>query len=234
MPGKLFLIPNVIGDKPDALTAPIVNEVVSNTRLFLVENVRTARRYISALKTGVEIDDLHFEIVDKKTNYSTMPEFLQPVLDGSDAGIISEAGCPGIADPGAGLVLWAHHLSIPVIPLAGSSSVFMALMSSGLNGQAFCFHGYLPINQKERENKIKELETLAIKTGATQIFMETPYRNNQMISSLLKVLKPGTLLCMAAAIHQKEQTIATKSVSNWKKQKVDLNRLPAIFLLNNP
>lgn len=230
--GTLYLIPNTIADNTiDRVIAPQVFDVVKATDYFIVENVRTARRYISGLKLDKNIDALRFEVIDKKSADDDALAVLDPVLQGTDAGVISEAGCPGIADPGSLIVQFAHQLHIRVVPLSGPSSIFLALMASGFNGQEFAFHGYLPIEKKARAGAIKRLESLALKSNQTQIFMETPYRNEKMLAELLRSCHPDTRLCIAKNITGSSEWIRTASVGYWKKNVPKMHKEPAIFLL---
>lgn len=229
--GKLYLIPNILAENTHAVISPQVKEVISKTRYFLVENIRTARRYISSLKLGLTIEDLHFEVLDKKTKGVELEKFMQPIFEGKDIGVISEAGCPGIADPGALAVTFAHQHDIQVVPLSGPSSMFLALMGSGFNGQSFAFHGYLPIQKKERIQAIKTLEAESLKNRMTQIFMETPFRNNHLLTDLLDTLRPDTQLCIAKNLTGSDEMIKTKSVKDWKKVKIDLHKIPTVFVL---
>ncbi len=230
--GKLYLIPVIIAESTvDNVILPQVREIVKNTDHFLVENIRTARRFISALKTGKPIEDIHFEVLDKKTDETKVKDFLKPVLSGKDLGIMSEAGCPGIADPGSKAVLLAHQLGIQVIPLVGPSSIFLALMASGFNGQKFKFHGYLPIDKGERVKTIRQLERASQQQNQTQIFMDTPYRNNQLLEDLIKNCSKNTLLCIAKDITGAGEFIKTKSMAEWKTTKPELHKIPVIFVL---
>ena len=230
--GKLYLIPVIIAEgTADDVILPQVKEIVKNTNHFLVENIRTARRFISTLKTGKVIEDIHFEVLDKKTVEAKIKSFLNPILSGNDMGIMSEAGCPGIADPGSKAVLLAHQLGIQVIPLVGPSSIFLALMASGFNGQKFKFHGYLPIDKGERVKAIKQLEKESQQHNQTQIFMDTPYRNNQLLEDLLKNCSKSTLLCIAKDITGADEFIKTRSMAEWKNTIPDLHKIPVIFVL---
>lgn len=230
--GKIYLIPAPISDKdPQILILPEIKNTIQKLNLFFVENMRTTRRYFTAL--GIRnIDQLQFEILDKNTNETETDRLLQFIKKGRSAGIVSEAGCPGIADPGSGLILGAHLANIQVIPLSGPSSIFLALMASGFNGQHFVFHGYLPIDRKARKNKIREMEQQAKNRNQTQIFMETPYRNRQLIESLLDSLEASTRLCMASDITGKNEFVKTKSIREWKKSIPDLHKKPTIFLIS--
>ena len=216
-------------------TNPVISEqtklVIKGLNYFLVENVRSARRYISSLKLGIVIEDLRFEVYDKNTSFEEIIDLLMPVSSGEPGGVISEAGCPGIADPGALAVEAAHQLKIPVVPLAGPSSIFLALMASGMSGQSFSFHGYLPIDKAERKRQIKNLESRALKHQQSQIFMETPYRYDQLFSSILGTCHPNTRLCVATNLTAEDESISTLSIAGWKKAKHTIGKRPTIFIL---
>lgn len=198
---------------------------------FLVENERSARRFLRSIGYPKNFDEGTMIRVTQDTDF-VPPETLLPHLRaGNHVGIISEAGCPGIADPGAAAVQWAHQHGISVVPLAGPSSIFLALMASGMNGQQFAFHGYLPVAGAERKSRLKQLEEESARKGQTQIFMETPYRNNALLKDILESCKPATLLCIAADITLRSEKILTQPVHAWKKQVPDLNKKPAIFLM---
>ncbi len=230
--GKVYLIPSTIAEHTyDKVITPQVIEVIKNTGYFLVENIRTARRYISSLQLGMVIEDLQFEVLDKKTDVAAARRLLDPVQNGRDCGIISEAGCPGIADPGASAVKWAHEFGIAVVPLVGPSSILLALMASGFSGQSFVFHGYLPIPQGERKQAIERLESAARKIHQTQIFMETPYRNDKLMEDILQSCHSGTMLCIAKDITSADEMIVSKSVGEWKQSKPTLHKSPVIFLI---
>ena len=230
--GKLYLIPNVIAENTSQdVIAQQVREVVKTTDYYLVENIRTARRYISSLKTGRVLEDLEFEVLDKKTKFVQLSEMFEPIFEGSNIGIISESGCPGVADPGSMAVAFAHERKIEVVPLVGPSSLLMALMASGFNGQKFCFHGYLPIDKKEASIAIKSLETESNKNRQTQIFIETPFRNNQIFQSLISHCRPETQLCVAKDISGPNEYIKTKRIRDWKNEKPELHKVPVVFLL---
>ncbi|WP_162342522.1 SAM-dependent methyltransferase [Cyclobacterium salsum] len=230
--GILYLIPNVLvlETGPDIM-APVVKNVISATSYYLVEDFRTARRYISSLKLGINLEEVQMEKLDKKTPDPQVRKFLEPALNGQDVGILSEAGCPGIADPGAKAVAWAHRLGIQVVPLPGPSSMFLALMGSGFNGQAFTFSGYLPIDRKARIEAIKELEKTALQQKVTQLFMETPFRNNRLLEDLLEQLDGRTELCIASELTGEGESIRTKKVADWRKERPDLHKIPAVFLI---
>lgn len=230
--GILYLIPSNLGE--DNITFYInksIIEAINNCPYFIVENLRSARRFL--IKTGISenIDNLHFMLLNKHTDKKEASTFIQPLLDDKNVGIISEAGCPGVADPGAFIVKLAHKNNIEIRPLPGPSAILLALMASGLNGQNFAFNGYLPIEKGKRLREIKFLEQLSQKQKQTQIFIETPFRNNQLINDLTAMLSNETQLCIAANILQENAFIKTKSISEWKKNKPQLHKIPAVFLL---
>lgn len=231
----LYMIPTYLDEQNDGeYIAPLVKSVVKNTKYYLVENIRTARRYISSLKLGIEISELHFEQLDKKTTIDSIGKLAQPLLQGHDMGVISEAGLPGIADPGKIAVSFAHSKGIRVIPLPGPSSIIQALIASGFNGQNFAFHGYLPIDPKKRQEHIRKIYQSLEKSGATQIFMETPYRNDKLIQDLLKILPGGAYLCLAAGISSDAELIKSQRVEVWKKNPPELHKIPTIFCIGRP
>jgi 16S rRNA (cytidine1402-2'-O)-methyltransferase len=232
MKGKLYLIPATLGEcSVDAVLPANVKSIISKLNIFIVENIRTARRYIRKIDADKSIDDITFFVLNKHTKKEQLPEFLAPISEGRDVGIITEAGVPGIADPGEDVVRMAHEQEINVVPLIGPSSITLALMGSGLNGENFAFNGYLPIQSNERIKKLKMLEKRSHQEKQTQIFMETPYRNNQLIRDILEHCRDHTLLCIASNITLKNESIQTKTIKNWKKSVPDLNKQPAIFLL---
>jgi 16S rRNA (cytidine1402-2'-O)-methyltransferase len=231
----LYLLPNILSDGSDwqnVLPAQIFH-LATNTRYFIVENIRTARRFLKQVNKEINIDQLTFFELNKYTNQNELPAFLKPLEQGDNVAVISEAGCPGIADPGAEVVKIAHQKGYKVVPLVGPSSIVLALMASGLNGQNFAFNGYLPVRANERTRAISNLEKLVKNNRQTQIFIETPYRNNQLITEVLKTCSPSTLLCIAANLTGENEFIATKSVSRWKGNVPDLHKQPAIFLLGS-
>ncbi len=229
---KLFLVPNVLseGEWQNVLPASIFG-ILTNTKYFIVENIRTARRFLKLVNKEIDIDSLTFFELNKYTHVTELPKFLKPINEGYDVAVISEAGCPGVADPGAEIVKIAHNKNIKVVPMVGPSSILLALMASGLNGQNFSFHGYLPVKPNERTRAIAGLEKEAKNNRQTQIFIETPYRNNQMMGNLIKTCSPSTLLCVAANITGADEFIATKSIKSWKSYIPDLHKIPAIFLI---
>lgn len=232
MSAIVYLIPTTLGDTSiDAVIPQQVKEVVAATKYFIVEDIRTARRFISKLKLGIEIDSLTFYELNEHTNAVDVRGMLTPATEGHDMGIISEAGVPGVADPGAEAVAVAHQLGLKVTPLVGPSSILMSLMASGLNGQNFAFVGYLPIKPNERAKAIKNLENRSMRERQTLLFIETPYRNNNLLKDLLQTCSPETRLCIAADITCDTEYIATKKIGDWRKQVPDLHKRPTVFLI---
>lgn len=232
MAGKLFLIPTYLDGSNDAsFIAPMVGDVIKNIDYFLVENVRTARRYLSDLKLGLDISALQFEVLDKRSSPEQLSKLMSPIMEGKDVGLLSEAGLPCLADPGNLAVSWMQKNSHQVVPMPGTSSIQLALIASGFNGQQFTFHGYLPIDQRERERKLKELEQSVLKTGYSQIFMETPFRNNQLMKSMMNTLQSSTMLSVASNITGKDEFIKTRSIKEWKKSTPDIHKIPTVFVL---
>lgn len=232
--GKLFLIPNVLAENTAHwVISPQVQEVIAHTKIFLVENPRSARRYISSLKLGVNIEELHMEVLDKETKPEQLPRLMQPLMNGADIGVISEAGCPGIADPGALAVAYAHQKGVQVVPISGPSSMFLALMGSGFSGQSFAFHGYLPIDKSARAAALKKLEAESLREKRSQIFMETPFRNNQLLEDMLLTLSPQTKVCIAKNLTATDEFIQTKTVAEWKQFPIDLHKVPTVFILQS-
>ena len=229
--GKMFLIPTVIADDTQHLViSPQCREVLPMIRHFLAEDVRTARRFLSSLKVYDSVETLHFAVLNKDTQPSALEEMMRPVFEGNNIGIISESGCPGVADPGALAVSYSHRHGIQVVPLVGPSSLLLALMASGLNGQKFAFHGYLPIDSKELGRSIKSLDEESRKNSQTQILIETPYRNNQILKTLVTTLSTTTELCVALDITGENEKIMTKSIREWRLQTIDLPKKPAVYL----
>ncbi len=226
------MIPTVLAENTAHwVISPQVKEVIANTKIFLVENPRSARRYISSLKLGINIEELHLEVLDKDTPPEQVSRLMMPLLNGADIGVISEAGCPGIADPGALAVAYAHQKDIQVVPISGPSSMFLALMGSGFSGQSFAFHGYLPIDKKERAASLKKLEQESVREKRAQLFMETPFRNNQLLADALAFLSPQTKLCIAKNLTAADELIQTKTIADWKNHPLDLHKLPTVFIL---
>lgn len=226
------MLPNHLGNENTALTIPSeVAELACQLRYFIVENLRTARRYLRLLDSQMDIDNSTFFVLDKHTGPKEYASFLNPVKAGHDIGIISEAGCPGVADPGAEIVKIAHKENIEIVPLVGPSSILLALMGSGMNGQNFAFNGYLPIDKNERPKAIKHLEARSAKEKQTQLFIEAPYRNNALALDILKHCRPDTLFCIACNVTLPDEYIVTKTVSAWKGKLPDLHKKPTMFLI---
>jgi len=232
-PGTLYLIPCTLGDTPARQVLPQhVIDIARTLQHYVVEQPKTARQFLSALKHEQPIQSLHFATLNEHTASNELPELLAPLLAGQDVGIISEAGCPGIADPGAELVNLAHRKGIHVAPLVGPSSILLALMASGLNGQCFAFHGYLPIAEADRNKMIVTLETESAHRRQTQLFIETPYRNDKLFAALLAQCHPHTQLCVATDISLATEQIHTRTIAQWKTQPApQLNKRPSLFLL---
>jgi 16S rRNA (cytidine1402-2'-O)-methyltransferase len=230
--GTLFLIPTTLGNS--TLDAVIPQDVLQRVRIldyFVAENPKTARAYLKQAGTSKALQELHIATLNEHTPDAAIAGMAAPLWAGQDVGVMSEAGCPGVADPGAKLVLYAHRHAIRVIPLVGPSSILLALMASGLNGQSFVFHGYLPVAAVEREKALRELEKQSRRLKQTQIFIETPYRNQKLLHSILGACASATLLCVAAEITLVGEDIRTMSVAAWKKTPPQLDRRPALFLL---
>lgn len=231
--GSLYLIPCTLGDNNPLEVLPItVKQTIERLNIFIVENEKTARRFIKRIYPEKSQPSLQFFILNKHTEITDLPSFLNPCLKGKHVGLLSEAGCPGIADPGADVVKIAHQKNIKVIPLVGPSSILLALMSSGMNGQSFAFNGYLPIDKNERKNELKRLERLSFEKKQSQIFIETPYRNNKMLEDITNTLAGNTNICVACDITLSSEFIKTKTVSDWKKNMVDLHKRPTIFIIH--
>lgn len=225
----IYLIPSQLDESGFDAIPGYVTDAVKKCQIFFVENERTARRFLKKIWREMVIDD--YEWATMADEPATINLFKQKIKEGKTIGIISEAGCPGIADPGQQLVGIAHEMNAVVKPLVGPSSILLALMASGMNGQQFRFIGYLPIKQPDRNKAIKDLENESSKKNCTQIFIETPYRNNQMIETILSVCTPSTQLCIAADLTSEKEFIKTMTIAEWKKNKVDMHKRPAIFLL---
>ncbi len=249
MQPTIYLIPSLLDEKGIHTIPPYIIESIKNCQVFFVENERTARRYLKQLWKEMVIDNYEWYTVSdvppkagasdtsskhSKNSSDTLKvsdKFKQKIKEGKTIGIISEAGCPGIADPGQALIAAAQQMNVEIKPLVGPNSILLALMASGMNGQQFQFVGYLPIDNQHRMQAIKELEAESKRKNCTQIFIETPYRNNQLIEALLKTCKPSTLLCLAVDITGENEWIKTKTIAAWKKEKTDIHKRPAIFLL---
>lgn len=232
--GTVYLIPVTLGDTPVNQVIPEFNtQIINEIDVYVVENIKTARRFLK--KSGIikAIDELTFFEINKRTQLHELPTFLKPLDEGKNIGVLSEAGCPGVADPGAEIVNLAQEKGIKVVPLVGPSSILLSLMASGFNGQSFCFNGYLPKEQKDRVYKLKELERRVFSQHQTQLFIETPFRNNHLLEDILKNCSENTKLCVAVEITLETELIQTLTIKDWKKTKLDLHKKPCIFLLGN-
>ena len=231
--GILYLIPVPIGDTASDYSIPSqVKEITSNLTHFVVENEKTARRMIRLINPSVDQSSLSLEILDKNTSALQLEQLLEPCIEGKHLGLMSEAGVPAVADPGSRLVRFAHQQNIRVVPLVGPSSILLALMAGGLNGQSFAFYGYLPIDAGAQKKSLQELERRSAQLSQTQIFMETPYRNDKLIELAIEVLHPTTLFSIACDLNSSQELIITKTVSEWKKEcLVSIHKRPAIFSL---
>lgn len=238
----LYLIPVTLGDTPIQQVLPSYNrEVIIGIKHFIVENIRSARRFLKKVESTIDIDTLTFYELNQHTNRNTVSSYLEPLRKGAPMGVISEAGCPAVADPGADVVAIAQRENLRVVPLVGPSSMIMSVMASGFNGQSFAFHGYLPIDEGQKVQRLKQLESRVYSEDQTQLFIETPYRNMKMMQTLLQVLRPQTRICLAANITCSDELIHTRSVAEWKKllnaakteaeQQQLVPRCPAIFLI---
>ncbi len=232
LPGTLYLIPVPLAENTAAKSfTPFLVDTINHINEYIVENSKTARRFLKEAGLKTPQSELIVHDYGKHNREGNMNEFFEGLLAGKDVGLMSEAGCPGIADPGAEIVAHAHQKGIKVVPLVGPSSILLALMASGFNGQSFTFHGYLPIDKVQRANKIKELEALAERHSQTQLFIETPFRNNPMLEEILRSCKPESRLCIACNLTAEDEFVQTKSIKEWKNKIPDLHKKPAIFLL---
>lgn len=234
MLSALYLIPVTLGETSiEQVLPPYNHEVIMGIRHFVVENIRSARRFLRQTDKAFPIDDCTFFEMGKHADEKQFSQYLQPLREGKPVGVISEAGCPAVADPGADIVRIAQREGLRVVPLVGPNSMIMAVMSSGLGGQNFAFNGYLPVDASDRAKRLKALESRAWTEGQTQLFIETPYRNEKMFQALVSTLRPQTRLCIAAGITTADEYIRTLPISEWKKTKLpDLSKIPAIFLIN--
>lgn len=226
----IYLVPSFLSDNATETIPAYVIAAVKNCQVIFAENERTARRFLKAMDREIVIDNFEWHTIHK-AEQEVLSIFIQKIKEGKNMAIISEAGCPGIADPGQILIHEAQKLNAEIKPLVGPNSILMALMASGFNGQHFCFHGYLPIDNLERIKKIKQLEEESSRQNCTQLFIETPYRNNKMLESILQHCNPETQLCIASEITSPNEFIKTKKISAWKNEKIDLHKKPVIFLL---
>lgn len=233
--GILYLIPVPLGEGADPkLALPVqVMEIARGLRFYIAENAKTCRAFLKSIEIQVSLQEVAVESYGKHDRKEFAPsQFLKPLLEGKDVGLVSEAGCPAVADPGSEIVRAAHEKGIKVVPLTGPSSLLLSLMASGFNGQQFRFHGYLPIDAKDRDEWIRDMEFDANKNHITQIFIETPFRNMQLFEALMKSLRSDTSLCIASDITMPNENIATKLVRDWKKDKApELHKVPAVFLI---
>lgn len=229
--GSLYLIPTTLGECNPLEVIPFsIKRTIDQIDHYVVENEKSARGFIKSVLPGKSQPKLIISTLNKFTDPAEIPEFLEPCFEGYDVGILSEAGCPGVADPGAELVKIAHEKNIQVIPLVGPSSILLGLMASGLNGQQFAFNGYLPIDKDKRKKEIKRLEKLSADFNQTQLFIETPYRNEALLSDLVATLSPTTRICVACDLTLPTEMIKTRTADEWKKIKVDLHKRPTLFL----
>lgn len=231
--GKLYLIPVTLGgDNIHQVLPPDVVSLAQKLEYFVVENEKSARLFLGLIKHSKPIRELQFSTLNEHTDDKTLPDLLKPLLAGHDVGLMSEAGCPAVADPGAKLVAIAHQKGIHVAPMVGPSAILMALMASGLNGQSFAFLGYMPVDKAQRAQKLKEIEKRAQTHKETQIFIETPYRNIQMLEAILSTCHANTQLCIACHVSLPNEMIVTKTINGWKQNPLpDLNKKPTVFLL---
>lgn len=233
MAGTLYLIPSPISQENIAWVLPAaVQQCVAGLSHFIVEHPKTARQFLKQIGCKQPLQALQMQILNEHTSSKDLPELLQPLLAGHDVGLLSEAGCPAVADPGAELIRLAHKNNIAVMPLVGPSSILLALMASGLNGQCFAFHGYLPVESAARVQKIMELEKLSASLQQTQIFIETPYRNQKLLEQLVSVCRDTTDLCIASHLTFSSEMIATRTIKEWRRNLPDINKIPTIFLLH--
>ncbi|NCC10619.1 MAG: SAM-dependent methyltransferase [Bacteroidia bacterium] len=232
METALYLLPVTLGDTPLETVLPLYNsDIIRRISHFIVEDVRSARRFLKKVDREIDIDKLTFYPLNKHTSPDAISGYLTPLIGGESMGVISEAGCPAVADPGADVVAIAQQKKLRVIPLVGPSSIILSVMASGFNGQSFAFHGYLPIEPAERGKRLKQLEQRIYAEDQTQLFIETPYRNHKMIEDILQTCKPQTKLCIAANITCEGEFIQTRSVKEWRGHLPDLSKIPCIFLL---
>ena len=233
--GTLYLIPVALGDSPlDAILPQGVREIAAQLDTFVVEHPKTARAFLKQIATKTPLQQLNLLVLDEHTPESELQALLEPLRAGKDVGLISEAGCPAVADPGSNLVRLAHQQGIRVIPMVGPSSILLSLMASGLSGQRFTFHGYLPVDKSERTSKLQTLEQAARSHDETQIFIETPYRNRQMLQAIIECCGSDTALCIATDVTLATEMILTKTVAEWKKLLPEIDKRPTVFLLHAP
>lgn len=231
--GNLYMVPVTLGDDNLSYVIPAeVMKLVQNLEYFVVENEKSARRFLGSVKTNKPVRELHFQLLNEHSAEKDLPALIAPLLAGHHVGMLSEAGCPGIADPGAALAALAHRKSIKVVPLVGPSSILLSLMASGFNGQQFTFLGYLPSDKSARVNKLKEIEKQSQHLNETQIFIETPYRNQHMLEDILASCSANTKLCIARNVSLETEFVVSKTIAEWKKSELpDLHKQPTVFLL---
>jgi len=234
--GKIYLIPNFLGEINESESErnfPAENvRIIQSIKHFIVEDIRTVRRFLKRVDKSINIDELTFYELNKRTLQENIPTYLKVAEQGNDMGIVSEAGCPGVADPGADVVALAHQKGIQVVPLVGPSSILMAMMASGMNGQNFAFVGYLPVEKSDNIKAIKRLEERSVREKQTQIFIETPYRNVKIFQDLLFALRPQTKLCVACNVTCLDEYIVTKTIAQWRSGNVpNIDKRPTIFLI---
>ena len=233
MPGKLYLIPTPISSQDIAWVLPLsVQQCIAEISYFIVEHPRAARQFLKQINSRFALQELEMQSLNEHTPARNLPALLDPLLAGHDIGLLSEAGCPAVADPGAELIRMAHKKGITVVPLVGPSSILLALMASGLNGQCFAFHGYLPIESEARTARIVELEKLSMRQNQTQIFIEAPYRNQKLLEQLVRICSDHTDLCIASYLTFSGEMVATKSVKEWRFSLPTINKIPTIFLMH--
>ncbi|HQW69886.1 MAG TPA: SAM-dependent methyltransferase [Flavobacterium sp.] len=231
--GKLYLIPTTLGEmNPEDVLPHTVKRAIDFIDDYIVENEKTARKFIKSVHPEKIQSSLRISLLNKRTESTELKSMITPCLNGQNIGLMSEAGCPGVADPGAVIVKLAHENGIQVIPLVGPSSILLAMMASGMNGQSFAFNGYLPIDKGEKKSALKSFENLSNSKNQSQIFIETPYRNNKLLEDLVQILQPNTHLCIATDITLPTEYIKTFRVADWKKTKVDLHNRPTIFIIH--
>ena len=229
--GTLYLVPAGLGGDAAGVMPPATRQIVAGLTHFIVENPKSARAFLKATGYPLPLQSAEMQVLDGRTTRAALPGLLSALQEGHDCGLISEAGCPAVADPGAPLIRLAHEAAIRVVPLVGPSSVLLALMASGLNGQRFTFHGYLPVERAPRHQRLLELESISRRTDSTQIFIETPYRNEALFGAIMTACTDGTLLSVATDITLESESIQTKTIAQWKKQPPDMERRPTVFLL---
>jgi 16S rRNA (cytidine1402-2'-O)-methyltransferase len=232
MASHLYLLPSLMGDTEVEDVLPAKNiALIKTLRHFIVEDLRSARRFLKTVDKAIEIDDLTFYLLNEHTTPLEASKLIKPLLDGNDVGLMSDAGCPGVADPGADIVALAHEKNIKVVPLVGPSSILMSVMASGMNGQNFSFVGYLPVKPNEKQNRLKELERRIIQENQSQVFIEAPYRNMKLAGDLLRMCSPNLRLCIAVDISTSQEIIQTKRIAEWKNKLPEMHKKPAIFVL---